>query len=130
MNILKVIKSIDKVYSANPCTLKEIKNAEEKLGFELPDEYYDILEEYGTISFLDVEFKGVNSEGYLNVVDETLKERENNSNLPLNMFILENKYTGELILSNTKGEVFSLFNNKLEKISDSICKYIEDIIKL
>ncbi len=44
------------------------------------------------------------------------------------MFVLENKYTGELILSNTKGEVFSFFNDNCNKIADSIYDYIKNSI--
>ncbi len=34
MRILDLLKTIDKIYSANPCELEEIYLAEKKLGFE------------------------------------------------------------------------------------------------
>ena len=116
--IIDKIKKIKKLYHAKGCTFKQIKNAQLELGIAFPEEYIDIVKEYGAISF------------YLNVVSVTKKEKAINSSFPADCFVLENQgIDGLVIICNETGEVFSLQYSKIEKIHNSISNYLDECIQ-
>lgn len=128
-SIIERIKTIDKLYHAKGCTTKQIKEAQKELGITFPDEYMDIVKEYGAISFFGTEWTGLNVDDYLNVVAVTKQEREMNSAFPADSFVLENQgIDGLLVIVNESGQVFSLQFAKVEKIHDSISGYLDECI--
>lgn len=129
-SIVEKIKKIDKLYHAKGCTFKQIKEAQEALGITFPEEYIDIVKEYGAISFYGTEWTGLNVDDYLNVVFVTKQEREMNSDFPTECFVLENQgIDGLIVICNEEGQVFSLQYSKVEKIHDSISSYLDECIK-
>lgn len=129
-SIIEKINKIEKLYHAQGCTFKQIKEAQAELGITFPEDYMDIVKEYGAISFYGTEWTGLNVDDYLNVVSVTKQEREMNSSFPLDCFVLENQgIDGLIVICNEAGEVYSLQYSKIEKIHDSIAGYLDECIK-
>lgn len=128
-SIVEKINKIDKLYHAKGCAYNQIKEAQEALGITFPEEYMDIVKEYGAISFYGTEWTGLNVDDYLNVVSVTKQEREMNSDFPAGYFVLENQgIDGLMVICNEEGQVFSLQYSKVEKIHDSISGYLEECV--
>lgn len=128
-SIIEKISKIEKLYHVKGCTFKQIKEAQAELGITFPEEYMDIVREYGAISFYGTEWTGLNVDDYLNVVSVTKQEREINSSFPADCFVLENQgIDGLIVICNEAGEVFSLQYSKVEKIHDSISGYLDECI--
>ena len=128
--IIEKINTIENLYHAKGCTYKQINDAQEELGITFPDDYIDILREYGAISFYGTEWTGLNVDDYLNVVSVTKKEREMNSSFPSDCFVLENQgIDGLIVICNEAGEVFNLQYSKIEKIHDSISGYLDECMQ-
>lgn len=128
-SIIEKISKIEKLYHAKGCAFKQIKEAQAELGITFPEEYMDIVKEYGAISFYGTEWTGLNVDDYLNVVSVTKQEREMNSALPSDCFVLENQgIDGLIVICNEVGEIFSFQYSKLEKIHDSISSYLDECI--
>lgn len=128
--IIEKIKTIPNLYHTNGCTTRQIKEAQNDLNLEFSDEYIDYLKEYGAISFYATEWTGLNVGEYINVVDVTKQERSLNKNFPRNYFVIENQgIEGILIISNEKGQVFSLQYDKKEYICDSLSEYLDICMK-
>lgn len=128
--IIEKINTIENLYHAKGCTYKQINDAQEELGITFPDDYIDILREYGAISFYGTEWTGLNVDDYLNVVSVTKKEKAINSSFPADCFVLENQgIDGLVIICNETGEVFSLQYSKIEKIHNSISNYLDECIQ-
>lgn len=128
--IIEKISKIEKLYHAKGCTFKQIKEAQAELGITFPEDYMDIVKEYGAISFYGTEWTGLNVDDYLNVVFVTKQEREMNSSFPSDCFVLENQgIDGLIVICNEVGEVYSLQYSKIEKIHDSIAGYLDECIK-
>ena len=128
--IIEKIKKIEKLYHAKGCTMKQVKEAQSELEITFPEDYIDIVREYGAISFYGTEWTGLNVGDYLNVVSVTKKEREINGDFPPDCFVLENQaIDGLIVICNEKGEVFSFQYSKLERIHDSISDYLDECIQ-
>ena len=129
-SIIEKIVGIKNLYHAKGCTLEQIKKAENELQITFPDEYKDIVEKYGAISFFGTEWTGLNVDDYLNVVVVTKQERGLNSAFPTDCFVLENHaIDGILVICNEKGEIFSCHYSNIEKIYDSISSYLDECIR-
>lgn len=128
--IVEKISKIEKLFHAKGCTFKQIKDAQKALGITFPEEYVDIVKEFGAISFYGTEWTGLNVDDYLNVVSVTNRERELNSDFPLGCFVLENQgIDGLLVICDEKGKVYSLRYSKVEKIHDTISSYLDECIE-
>lgn len=129
-SIIEKINKIEKLYYVKGCSYKQIKDAQSELGITFPEEYVDIVREFGAISFFGTEWTGLNVDDYLNVVYVTKEEREINSSFPSDCFVLENQgIDGLIIICNEDGEVFSLQYSKIEKIHNSISEYLDECIQ-
>lgn len=127
--IIEKMKKIDKLYHVQGCSFKQLKEAQNELGITFPDEYMDIVKEYGAISFFGTEWTGLNVDSYLNVVEVTKNERNLNDTFPKDCFILENQgIDGLIVICNEKGQVFSLQYDKIKKIHESISSYLDECI--
>lgn len=127
--IIEKISKIEKLYHAKGCAFKQIKEAQTELGITFPEEYIDIVKEYGAVSFYGTEWTGLNVDDYLNVVSVTKQERKMNSSFPADCFVLENQgIDGLIVICNETGEVFSLQYSKVEKVHDSISSYLDECI--
>lgn len=125
-NIITKIKGIPNLYHATGCTTRQLKEAQNELGIEFPEEYIDYVKEYGAISFYGTEWTGLNVDGYLNVVEVTKQERELNSAFPADCFVVENQgIEGLIAISDGKGCIYSLQYDKKELLCESLVEYLE-----
>lgn len=124
--IIDRIKEIPKLYHATGCTTSQLKEAQNELGLEFPEEFIDYVKEYGAISFYRTEWTGLNVDGYLNVVEVTKQERELNSTFPSDCFVIENQgIDGIISVVNKNGQVFTIQYEKKELLCDSLLDYLE-----
>lgn len=125
-NIVKKISDIDELFYANGCSQEQIDTAQKELNLSFPQEFIDYVKEYGTISFYATEWKGLNVDGYLNVVESTKEERRLNAAFPDNCFVLENLgIDGLITVADESGKVFGVHYENIEFICDSLSDYLD-----
>lgn len=125
-NIIAKIKDIPNLYHATGCTTRQLKDAQNELGIEFPEEYIDYVKEYGAISFYGTEWIGLNVDGYLNVVEVTKQERALNYAFPVDCFVVENQgIEGLIVISDEKGCIYSFQYDKKEFLCESLVAYLE-----
>lgn len=116
-----------KVYHLNGVEASDIVNAEKRLGIRFDEEYRNYLMQYGVVSFGSHELLGLGGDSYLDVVEETLRERTA-ARFPKNCYLIENLgIDGILILQDTQGSVYELSDAGNRKIAGSFGEYIEQI---
>lgn len=90
-----------------------------------PEEYSDYAKNFGTISFYGTEWMGLNIEGYLNVIEATIHERET-SGIPEEYFVLENQCIDNVLITvNEKGNVYSFQNGKIKLLCNNLSEYLD-----
>ncbi len=120
------IKSISKLYHVAGCDLNQIEEAQKALNINFPEEFLDYVKEFGAISFYGTEWTGLNVEGYINVVDATIQEREINSNFPTDCFVIENQaIDGLLTIVNEMGEVYTFQYGQKDFLCNSLSEYLD-----
>lgn len=103
-----------------------IKNAEATLELQFSDEYTLYLKAFGVASADGHELTGICASPRLNVVDVTLSERVNYSDVPNDWYVIEQaNIDGIVIWQNQKGEVYQTQPCcDSIKIANSIVEYI------
>ena len=128
MNIIEKIKKIDDldIISNNGASEEQILRAEKRLELKFPEEYKNYVKEFGAISFLGNEWTGLNIDGYLNVVNMTEEERALNEFFPKKYFVIENIGVDRmLIISNEKGEIYTIQYDKIKFLCNSLSEYLD-----
>jgi hypothetical protein len=128
MNIIEKIKKIDdlNIISNNGASEEQILRAEKRLELKFPEEYKNYVKEFGAISFLGNEWTGLNIDGYFNVVNMTEEERALNEFFPKKYFVIENIGVDRmLIISNEKGEIYTIQYNKIKFLCNSLSEYLD-----
>ena len=124
--VIDALNAKCKVYHLNGASEAVIKDAEQKLGLSFPPEYRTYLATYGVLSFASHEFTGLGTDGYLNVVTATEKERSLGGQFPKDCILLENNgIDGLLTIQDSKGCVYSFKNGTKKKIASSFSEYIK-----
>lgn len=124
--IISKIYALEKVFHAKGCSDEQVREAEKKLGFTLPEEYAMYVKEFGAISFFATEWTGLNVGGRINVVDATMKERELNTHFPKDCFVVENQaIDGIITVSNSGGKVFTVQHKNVVPLCDSLLEYLD-----
>lgn len=110
-----------------PVSMEQIIKAEKELGVNFADDYTKYVEKYGAISAKGIELTGVTNYERLSVVSVTKRERNMNSNIPANMYVIENiAIDGIIALQDETGKVYTVTPNKTPKLSyNSLSEYIE-----
>jgi len=122
-------KTKRKIYHLKGISAKKVIEAEQKLGLRFSDEFRNYLMEYGAVSSGSHEFMGIGGDSYLDVVDETLRERENRKGFPKNCYIIENLgIDGILVLQDENGVVYEMSDAGLKRIFNSMKEYVEKIL--
>lgn len=126
MNIVDKINGIEKLYHVTGCTISQLKDAQNALDLDFPEEYVDYVKEYGAISFYGTEWTGLNVDAYLNVVEVTKQERELNASFPRDCFVIENQgIDGILTIMNENGQIFTLQYENKRLLCDSLSEYLD-----
>lgn len=130
-SIVDRIKEIPNLYHLDGCKTNQIKTAQNKLDLIFSDEFIDYVKAYGIISFYGTEWTGLNVDGYLNVVEATKAERENDSKFPKDCIVLENiAIDGILTILDSKGNIYAYQSGKEPVlICNSMTEYLDICIQ-
>ena len=124
--VVDIISGISGIQSVGACSVKELEDAQEKLGLQFPEEYKAYLLNYGAIRFNGIELCGLNINGYLNVVEATEQEKSVNKSFPGNMFVIEDLgIDAKIIIGDEKGNIYLLQHDKKRLICLSFAEYLE-----
>lgn len=120
MGMLPYFRASDGVSEEN------IDKAEKTLNVQFASEYRSYLTKYGTVSVDGHELTGIHSSKRLNVVDVTILEKDRNSDIPENWYVLEQANIDDIVIwQNERGEIFQTCpGNKPMKIANSIVEYL------
>lgn len=125
-SIIKIIKNQEFLYHLSGTTEQEISDVEKKLGVKFADDYKDYVKEFGIASFNGHELSGICDFERLNVLNLTLKHKDNIFVEKNHLYVIEEFNNGETtIYQNEDGHIFSVYRDgNLEKIANSLEKYI------
>lgn len=129
MNYLETIKSSD-AETFSGVREKDIQKAEEQVGMRFPESYRAIVKEFGSLEIGSDEIFGLGVDGYLNVVETTLKERKFADGDLDQYLVLQNLGTeGILIVVDEKDRVFEYQLGEFHNLLSSTAEYIETLLK-
>ena len=125
--LIEHLKSIDNLLFVGNIEEELIEESENRLGLKFAEEYHNYVKEYGVISFSSHELTGICNLQRLNVVDVTLREKEQ-VEVPEDFYVVEETgIDGIVIWQNTAGEIFATQSGlETVKISDSLVDYLTD----
>lgn len=123
-DIIQVLSNLEDMRSIKPASIEQIIEAEKDLGVSFADDYTKYVEKYGAISAKCIELTGVATHERLSVVSVTKKERSMNSNIPANMYVIENT-DGIVTLQDETSKVYAVSPNGIKQICNSLSEYIE-----
>ena len=124
---MKKIEELENFCSLGSIDAKKIIEAEKKLGIKFAKEYKKIISKYGIISCNGHELTGICNSKRLNVVDVTLKERENSTNTN-NLYVIEEANIDDIVIWQDSDGIVYITKNRSnpQKISNSIVEYINN----
>lgn len=124
---LKQLFENKKVFSTGGVPLSEVENAEKELAVSFPEEYKELLVEYGAISVGTHEIAALGVEGYLNVIELTKEERQlaPNNDLEQNIVIQNIGSEGLLIVLDSEGNVYEYANGEFKQIYKDFYSYLK-----
>ncbi|MGN1419763.1 MAG: SMI1/KNR4 family protein, partial [Acutalibacteraceae bacterium] len=127
-SIVQIIGNLKDMRFIKPASPEEIENAEKSLNLKFADDYTAYISHYGVISARGIELTGITEFERLSVVSVTKREKELNSNILSNMYVIENiAIDGIVIVQDEKGLIYAVTsNNKPRKIFSSLAEYIEN----
>lgn len=127
-DIIQIISNLEDMRFIKPASMDQIVEAEKELGVIFAEDYVKYVEKYGVISARGIELTGVTSHERLSVVSATKKERSLNSNIPTNMYVIENvAIDGIVALQDETGKVYSIApNEKPQLVFNSLAEYVEN----
>ena len=110
---------------------EEILNAEKRLNLNFSKEFKSYTSEFGSASIKNHEITGVVKSPRLDVVTQTIIEREKDPYLPMNLYVVERFDIDHIVLlQNSKGEIYShVANDKQIKIANSLEEYLKEILE-
>lgn len=125
-DIIKIIRSLDKMRCYKPANKEDIENAELELCVHFADEYKEYLAEFGEISAYGVELTGLIDAEYINVVSATKEKREMYHQVPNSLYVIEDPaIDGIVIWQDTNGHIYKTTpNSDPVKICDSLAEYL------
>ncbi len=121
--LLEQIQS--KVFHRKGADARTVINAEKWLGLRFSSEFRNYLMDYGAASFGSHEFMGLGGDAYVDVVEETLRERRNTLGFTKDCYVVENLgIDGILILQNEDGQGYEFSPIGMKRIFLSMKEYI------
>lgn len=108
--------------------LAEIKKAEKILKVVFAQEYVEYVQEYGFATYRGHELTGLCQSKRLNVVDVTLEERENNPDVPHNLYVIEQTHIDDIAI--WQDEFGTIFQTARQGTPRKIAKSLKEYLKL
>ena len=121
-----VIKNKPNLYFGKGVKEVEIESAERDLNLCFNKEYKMYLLHYGLISYDNHELTGLGNSQRLNVVYVTKEEKNYNSHVPSDMYVIEQANIDSIVIwQNSNGYIFQTYpNSNPQKIANSLLEYI------
>lgn len=125
-DIIQEIQAFPDYIGAAGCDIKAIETAEKKLKLRFAEDYRRYLQIIGLAMFNGHEMTGISTSSRLNVVNVTEREREKNSVVPANLYVVEEtNIDGIVVWQDEGGQIyFSQPNCVPEKKHDSLAEYL------
>jgi len=128
MNFLEAIRESDAETFAS-VDEQEIIQAEETLGMRFPETYRAIVHEFGSLEIGSDEIFGLGVQGYLNVVETTMKEREMAEGKLDKYIVLQNiGIEGILIVVDNQDNVYEYRLGEFQDMLSSTADYIKSLL--
>lgn len=128
MNYLDEIKNSE-AETFTGVSEEEIQEAEKQLGMSFPKTYRFIVKEFGSVEVGSEEIFGLGVDGYLNVVETTLKERVFAQGQLEKYLVLQNiGIEGILIVVDEKDRVFEYQLGEFRNLLCNSAEYIKSLI--
>ncbi len=111
----------------NPADESEIVKAEQTLGLKFAREYAVYVQAFGAAAFGCHELTGICTFSRLSVVDATLKHRQMNPDVPLNLYVVEECGMDDAcIWQDEEGKVYCIVpGNAPQLVASSLLTYYE-----
>ena len=124
--IINTLKSFSDLLTLTPMEENEIVKAESKLSLTFAIEYREYMSEFGAAAVYGHELTGIVNSERLNVVSVTTREWRLNSQVPQNMYVVENPaIDGIIVWQDSSGKIFQSSPNSAPKaIANSIEEYL------
>ena len=117
-----------RLYQLQGVSVDEVIVAEKKLGLRFSEDYRNYLLEYGCVSFGRHELLGLGGDAYLDVVKETLRERQESGQFPKDCYLIENLgIDGIRVLQDAQGNIYEQNDAGVKKIYNDFSAYIDSI---
>ena len=124
--LLELLENKRVLHHLGGALIDEIATYEQNLGLRFSDEYREYLLKYGEAIIEGHVLTGICNTDSRNVYRTTIKERMYNTNIPLDMYLIE--YTGMesmTIWQNSIGEIYEVaYKCPPRKIFDSLHEYL------
>ena len=125
-DIVNKLRDAPDFHSLSGASPESIKQAEDELNLKFANEYREYLFAFGVVSAGGHEFTGISTASRLDVVRNTISERENNPKVPANLYVVEKANIDDIIVwQSDTGMVYqSAPNIAPVKLCNSLCEYI------
>jgi hypothetical protein len=126
-NFVKALETKTDLYKLSSATVEQISNAEKSLNVKFAEEYKEYLAMFGAASASTHEFTGICQSSRLSVVDVTISERQRNSSVPLDLYVVEQTNFDRIVVwQSSTGEVYQTAPNMQSvKLCNSLCEYLD-----
>lgn len=124
--LLNTIPTYDKYTYGSGASPEEIKEAESKLQLSFSEEYKDYLLKYSCAVIDHKYITGITSVEYLDVIDNTITEKQRCNKVPADMYVIERLSIDNIVLwQDQTGAVYQTAgDSEPVKIYDSLSDYI------
>ena len=128
-SIIKVLENKPFFYTMQGANQREIEKAEIELQVNFAAEYRDYVETFGCVSYDGHELTGVCKVKRLNVIDVTIFERSQTTDIPENAYVIEQTNIDGIVIWQTEsGEIYQTKpGKKAVLLSSSLREYIESM---
>jgi len=125
-NIIDMLRNKDNFHALNGVAEADIKKAEKLLNLTFATEYRDYLIAFGLASFCGHELTGITKSLRLDVVAQTIAEKNKNPHIPDDLYVIEiANIDGIVIWQKNTGEILKTTPNGTPvQIGKSLCNYI------
>jgi hypothetical protein len=124
--IIKALQAKTDLLSGKGSSEELIKKAEEILNIKFADDFRAYLLHYGIVAFDGHELTGIYSSTRLDVTKVTISERQKNTVVPTNMYVIEQaNIDGIIVWQSSEGDIYeTIMNSEPIKVCQSLVEYI------
>ena len=127
-SLVNLKEKLDFVAFPSGASVQKILDAESSLSLKFSNDYKEYTKKFGAASFDGHELTGVVESKRLSVVENTIRKRKIDKNLPLDFYVIEDLgIDGLTILQNETGHIYLYSSgNNMKKIANSLMEYFDN----